>query len=146
MTRAELLAELSAGRSVAEIAADRNVALDELIDTLLEKVRARLDNAVANGKLSQEEADALLTVARGRLERALSCSRPPTLIAVAADQLGLTQEELVAEPRPARPRELITAKGGSPRASLMYLVAGQAARLAAVAEGRPPRPRPTRCR
>jgi hypothetical protein len=138
MTRAELLAELSAGRSVAEIAADRNVALDELIDTLLEKVRARLDNAVANGKLSQEEADALLTVARGRLERALSRSRPPTLIAVAADELGLTQEELVAELKAGQTlRELITAKGGSPESVVDAFVAGQAARLAdAVAEGR----------
>lgn len=112
MTREELLLELSAGKSIAEVAQAKGVTPGTIIDAFLAPRLTKLDAAVQAGKLTQAEADALETLARGRVERALNASHPPSLLAVAADRLGMTQEQLVTKLRAGHTlREIIDASG-----------------------------------
>jgi len=56
----ELLRELRQGKSLAAIAAERGVALSEVKEKVLAAVKERLDQAVAGGRLTQEQADQIL--------------------------------------------------------------------------------------
>ena len=53
----DLMAAREAGQTPAEIAEDNGVSRDELVSSLVEDKQARLDQAVADGDLTQEEAD-----------------------------------------------------------------------------------------
>jgi polyhydroxyalkanoate synthesis regulator phasin len=57
LTRAELATELRAGKSVADVAAEKNVAVDTIVDAVLASRTARLNDLVAKGQLTQEEVD-----------------------------------------------------------------------------------------
>ena len=54
---AELMDLLRDGATLADIAADQGVGLDDLADAITSPVEERLAEAVANGDLTQEEAD-----------------------------------------------------------------------------------------
>jgi polyhydroxyalkanoate synthesis regulator phasin len=56
----ELMAELSGGKSLAEVAGDHGMSVDEFSEALLSQVKAQLGGLVAEGKLTQEQADAML--------------------------------------------------------------------------------------
>jgi len=60
MTEAELMTELNAGKSVADVAKAKNIDLDEVIAKLTAAFKAHLDEEVASGKHTQAEADAKL--------------------------------------------------------------------------------------
>ena len=45
------------GASLASVAGDRGVAVDDLVAALVQAAQDRLDDAVADGRLTQEEAD-----------------------------------------------------------------------------------------
>ncbi|MEL7210171.1 MAG: hypothetical protein AAGK32_18400, partial [Actinomycetota bacterium] len=53
----DLMAAKESGQTVAEIAADNGIERADLISSLVEDKQARLDQAVADGELTQEEAD-----------------------------------------------------------------------------------------
>lgn len=57
MTPAELFEELRAGKTIAQVAAERGVDLQAVIDAIVAKQTERLDAAVAEGRLTQEQAD-----------------------------------------------------------------------------------------
>jgi hypothetical protein len=57
LTPAELVTELQAGKSVADVAAEKNVAVDTIVDAVLASRTARLNDLVAKGQLAQEEVD-----------------------------------------------------------------------------------------
>ncbi|MBE2198943.1 MAG: hypothetical protein IAE79_10060 [Anaerolinea sp.] len=57
MTVDEIQAELSAGISIADLAANHDVDAQTIIDEALAQHQAALDTAVANGTLTQEQAD-----------------------------------------------------------------------------------------
>jgi len=59
LTKDELRTELMEGKSLADILAEQNVSVDELKASILDAVEAKLDAAVAEGKLSQDQADTL---------------------------------------------------------------------------------------
>ncbi len=69
MDRTELVAELQDGKSIADIAGDQ---LDEIIDALLAKRQAILDKAVEAGRITQEQADAILETMKTNLSERLS--------------------------------------------------------------------------
>jgi hypothetical protein len=52
----ELAAELRAGRSIAEVAQAEGVAVDEVTDALVAAGSARIDRALADGKITAERA------------------------------------------------------------------------------------------
>lgn len=61
LTTDELNAELTSGKTLAEIAEAQGVSEDELAAALETSVKAGLEKAVADGVLTQEEADWMLS-------------------------------------------------------------------------------------
>lgn len=59
LSQDELRAALVGGSTLAELAAERGVAVDTLVDALVQAAQQRLNTAVAEGRLSQGRADAL---------------------------------------------------------------------------------------
>lgn len=69
---ADLVAELQAGKTVADLATDKGVELSAIVDALTAQHRELLANAVANGRLTQAQADARLEVFTANLTTRLS--------------------------------------------------------------------------
>jgi hypothetical protein len=61
MTEADLRTELQAGKSVADVAASKNVSLDTLVNAVVTAEQTRLQQAVTAGQLTQAQADTLLS-------------------------------------------------------------------------------------
>ena len=57
MTSAELRTALMDGQSLADIAADQGVSVDDLITALVTSAKEDLDAAVSEGRLTQDQAD-----------------------------------------------------------------------------------------
>ena len=74
MTREELRTELQAGKSIADVAAEQGVSLDTLENALIEPLSEKLAERVANGDMTQEEADEKLAQARERIQERLTQS------------------------------------------------------------------------
>ena len=60
MTQANLVAELRNGKTIAQVAAERNVAPSTIVDAFVATRQARLDTAVAAGRMTRAQADAML--------------------------------------------------------------------------------------
>jgi ribonuclease HII len=99
-TQTELAQALRDGKTLAEIAGDK---LDEIISQAIEAHKAELDKAVADGKLSQAQADAMLTLMKANLEQRAQQSFQPrgwgfgpddSLVAIAAEVLDQTQADI----------------------------------------------------
>ena len=58
--QAALVAELQAGATIAEVAAEYNVAAQEIVDAYVQPRIDTLDAAVAAGRITQDQADAML--------------------------------------------------------------------------------------
>jgi len=56
----ELLDELKDGKTMAEVAEDQGMSVEQFTEALLSQVKAQLDGLVAEGKLTQEQADQIL--------------------------------------------------------------------------------------
>ncbi|HEY66308.1 MAG TPA: DUF2680 domain-containing protein [Caldilineae bacterium] len=69
MDRVDLVAELREGKSIAEIAGDQ---LEEIVDALLAKRQAILNQLVEEGQITQEQADAILESMESHLTERLS--------------------------------------------------------------------------
>ena len=65
MTEAQIQAERLAGKSLAQIAQEKGVSQDKLISAILDAKKADLDKLVADGKLTQAQAD----VVYGRMQQ-----------------------------------------------------------------------------
>lgn len=61
MTAADLIAQLRSGQTLAQIAQSKGVAEQEVINAALAAAKTQLDQAVANGSLTQAQADAIYT-------------------------------------------------------------------------------------
>lgn len=68
MTSDELTAELESGKTLAEIAKEKGVSTSDLTTALEAAHQESLDQAVADGILTQEQADSILTNMAGRYE------------------------------------------------------------------------------
>lgn len=73
LTRDQVKQKLTDGQTVGQIVGDKG---DELASALQGLVQERLDKAVANGRLSQEKADALATRSKERLTAAFTPGSP----------------------------------------------------------------------
>ena len=73
MTEAQIQAERQAGKSLAQIAADKKVPEATLIETLLSAKKTAIEAAVAAGKLTEAQASAMLenmqTMVKSMVER-----------------------------------------------------------------------------
>jgi hypothetical protein len=67
MTRDELVAALGGTRSIAEVAAEQGVAVDTIVDAFIAPRAERLDDLVAAGRLTREQADQMLSTMRAHV-------------------------------------------------------------------------------
>jgi polyhydroxyalkanoate synthesis regulator phasin len=72
----ELRSELQDGKTIAEIAEEQGVDVQDVIDDIVAAQRERLDEAVADGDLTQEEADEILAGAEERVTAFVNGERP----------------------------------------------------------------------
>jgi hypothetical protein len=76
MSEADLVTELQAGKSIADVASAKSVDLDTVIDALYADLKAHIDAHVAEGKLTQEQADAKLADAKTRITTMVNTAGP----------------------------------------------------------------------
>jgi hypothetical protein len=69
---ADLLAELQAGKTIAELAEAQGVSLDSIVEAIVAAHSERLATAVENGRITQEQADAMLATMTENLTARLS--------------------------------------------------------------------------
>jgi polyhydroxyalkanoate synthesis regulator phasin len=69
MERSEMFEALSRGKTLADLARERDKSVDGLIDAMVEATEKRLDEAVANGKLTEADKNEVLADLRGRITR-----------------------------------------------------------------------------
>lgn len=72
----ELREQLRDGATLAEIATDQGVEVQDVIDELVGELQERLDNAVENGRIDQAEADEKLADAEARITDMVNNGRP----------------------------------------------------------------------
>ena len=72
LTRADLRQQIANGATLADILAEHEVDQAAFVDTLVERAAARLNVQVVDGKLTQEQADALLGDLRATIELRLT--------------------------------------------------------------------------
>jgi polyhydroxyalkanoate synthesis regulator phasin len=152
-TPQQVLEELDAGKTLAEIAAENGADPDAIAAEFLAGLQARLDEAVAEGHITQERADEIMAAAPERVETAMNTPhenwpevaqrwwrRFEVRRAVAQrvmEASGLTPDEVVAELQAGKTlAEIATENGADPDAIEEELLADLQARLdEAVAEG-----------
>jgi len=78
MTPEDFWSALRGGKSVAQIAQERGKTRQEVVDFLTGKVKARLDEAVATGRITQERADEAMAAFQARLPQVLDYVRDCT--------------------------------------------------------------------
>lgn len=77
MERSELGERLRAGESVADVAAEEGVELETVSDAILSDVNARIDQAVANGRIDEPTGEELKSRIAIRTESFLTETRTP---------------------------------------------------------------------
>ncbi len=141
----EIMAELHAGMSLRELAEAQGVDPEEIISLFLTQAEERLDYLVDQGRLTQEEAQAILEEleehARWFLENSVMMGYGwgyGGLLGVAAEVLGISVEELVEELSQGKTlAEIAEERGVDPQAIVDAFVAQvEEALEQAVADGR----------
>lgn len=82
ISAADLKTELQSGKSLATIAATKNVAVSLVVSTIVADIKSHLDAEVVAGEYTQAEADAKLVSATARVTEMVNKVRP------AGDQRG----------------------------------------------------------
>lgn len=67
MTEASLRTALEGGKTLAQVAKDRDKSVDGLVDALVADKRGQIDQAVKDGKLTRAEADEFLSGLKARI-------------------------------------------------------------------------------
>jgi lambda repressor-like predicted transcriptional regulator len=117
MTVGEVVAALQDGKSVADLAAEKGVALDTIIEALMAPRREALAAAVANGRLTQEQADTMLAemqenIAEHLQQAGLPMGQGPAGQLLRAERMGWQvhgQLDLIAETLGMTDDELLAA-------------------------------------
>lgn len=139
MEPADLQKALQDGKTIADLAKDKGVSTDTIINAIVAAYKTSLDLAVTNGYLTQTQADAILEAVRAfaptYLEQSFVRHSPMSVI---ARTLGLTETELMTALRDGKTiAQLAQEKGVSTETIVNALVAAEKARLdQAVADGK----------
>ncbi len=72
MTVSDLMAEIQGGKSIADVATEKGVDLQVIIDAYLKQVGETLDQAVQDGRITQDQADLMLEQAGKRVPEMLN--------------------------------------------------------------------------
>ncbi len=76
MTKEELRTAVQSGQTLAQIAADKGVEVQVVIDSLTSELAAHLSEGVSSGKITQEQADQKLAKASERITDMVNNGRP----------------------------------------------------------------------
>jgi hypothetical protein len=68
MTKDQLHSELSSGKSLADVAAEQNVSVEDLKAGMTAQITNGLDQAVANGRIDQAKEEKILAGLAQRLD------------------------------------------------------------------------------
>lgn len=68
MTVQEVMEELQTGISIADLATEHDVDLNEIVDAYLAQYQEQLDQAVENGRIDQEQADTMMQEMTDRID------------------------------------------------------------------------------
>ena len=77
MTQAELREALQDGKTLAQVARDRNKSVDGLVDALVARAERKLDRAVESGDLTEAEKREMLAGLRERITDVVNGRFPP---------------------------------------------------------------------
>lgn len=72
MTPQELQSELDSGKTITQIIAERGKSVDDVVNAVVAQAKTKLDQAVANQKLTQEQETKILDALRTRLTNAIN--------------------------------------------------------------------------
>jgi hypothetical protein len=72
MTQADLIAQLQSGKTIAQVASDKKVTLETIVNALVTTRQARMTQAVAAGRMTQAQADTMLATMKANLATRLS--------------------------------------------------------------------------
>lgn len=75
--QAMLVSTLNSGKTIADVAKDKGVALDKIVDTVVADRAERLKNAVVAGRMTQAQADAWLAQVKANVTAQLSAKFTP---------------------------------------------------------------------
>lgn len=73
---AEIAQELRAGNSLADVLTEHNVDVNAFIDIAVAQATERANTAIANGRITQDQADQLIATLRDRLTERINQSVP----------------------------------------------------------------------
>jgi hypothetical protein len=76
MTSAEVKTQLQSGKSLAEIATSKGLAVQKVIDAIVADVKAEIAEKVTDGKLTQAQADTMLKDVTVRVTAAVNGEVP----------------------------------------------------------------------
>ncbi len=79
ISRQDLIDELRDGKSLAQVAQEHNVSVDALKSAMLQDAKQKLDQAVADGTLTQERADELYANFESRIDDLVNRTWPQRL-------------------------------------------------------------------
>lgn len=77
MNQTDLVATLNTGKTIADVAKDKGVALDKIVDAVIAARKPALDQAVTSGRLTQAQADIRLANMRTTITAQLSAQFEP---------------------------------------------------------------------
>ncbi len=72
ITQADLVAQLQGGKTIAQVASEKDVPLDTIVKAFVATRQARMAQAVAAGRMTQAQADAMLATIRANVTARLS--------------------------------------------------------------------------
>jgi uncharacterized protein (DUF433 family) len=72
MKTQEIVQELRSGKSLADILAEHDVDVNAFIDSAVTQAQERIDKAVSNGRITQDQADQMLQTFRERLSERIN--------------------------------------------------------------------------
>jgi hypothetical protein len=72
ITTAELKTQLKAGKSVADVAADKKIDLQTVKDSILAAIKSELDTRVKDGKITQAQADTRYEAATSTIDKVVN--------------------------------------------------------------------------
>ncbi len=72
VNQADLVVQLQGGKTIAQVASEKNVALDTIVNAFVATRQARMAQAVAAGRMTQAQADAMLATMRANVTARLS--------------------------------------------------------------------------
>lgn len=77
INQADLITQLQGGKTIAQVASEKNVALDTIVNAFVTTRQARMAQAVATGRMTQAQVDAMLTTMRANVTAQLSLPWSP---------------------------------------------------------------------